>query len=77
MRNAYKSLVRKPERKRLFRRSRHRKVWTGFIWLRWGIYELGERLLASQEEVCSMELRVSSQFCLKVLLAFYVEHGNK
>jgi hypothetical protein len=51
VRNAYKTLVRKPERKRPLGRCRHRwednirmdlmesvcgKVWTGFIWLRIG-----------------------------------------
>jgi hypothetical protein len=35
-RNAYRILVRKPERKRPLKRPRHRweVVWTGLIWLR-------------------------------------------
>jgi hypothetical protein len=35
MRNAYKILVGKPERKRPLRRHKHRwEVWSGFIWPR-------------------------------------------
>jgi hypothetical protein len=61
MTNAYKSLVGKPEGKRLSVRSRRRwedvirmdlreqggKVWTGFIWLSTGTSEHGNEPLGS------------------------------